>query len=65
MIHCPVQATGCDIPLIVQSCVRAIEKEGLKMEGLFRVPGPAAYTEELRKGFEEGEKVTTPPASGT
>ena len=24
------------------------------MEGLFRVPGPAAYTEELRKGFEEG-----------
>ena len=24
------------------------------MEGLFRVPGPAAYTEELRKAFEEG-----------
>ena len=27
---------------------------GMKMEGLFRVPGPAAYTDELRKGFEEG-----------
>ena len=27
---------------------------GLKMEGLFRVPGPAAYTEDLRKAFEEG-----------
>lgn len=27
---------------------------GLTMEGLFRVPGPAAYTEELRKAFEEG-----------
>ena len=27
---------------------------GLKMEGLFRVPGPAAYTDDLRKAFEEG-----------
>lgn len=26
----------------------------MKVEGLFRVPGPAAYTDELRKGFEEG-----------
>jgi hypothetical protein len=25
------------------------------MEGLFRVPGPAAYTEDLGKAFEEGE----------
>ena len=25
------------------------------MEGLFRVPGPAAYTDDLRKAFEEGE----------
>lgn len=25
------------------------------MEGLFRVPGPAAYTDELRKAFEEGK----------
>ena len=27
---------------------------GMKTEGLFRVPGPAAYTEDLIKGFEEG-----------
>ena len=25
------------------------------MEGLFRVPGPAAYTDELRASFEEGQ----------
>ncbi|CAI8048569.1 SLIT-ROBO Rho GTPase-activating protein 3 [Geodia barretti] len=49
-----LKATGSEIPLIVSSCMRAIEKEGLKMEGLFRVPGPAAYTEDLRKAFEEG-----------
>jgi hypothetical protein len=49
-----LQATGSEIPLIVSSCMRAIEKEGLKMEGLFRVPGPAAYTEDLGKAFEEG-----------
>jgi len=29
----------------------------MKMEGLFRVPGPAAYTDELRKGFEEGSAL--------
>lgn len=27
------------------------------MEGLFRVPGPAAYTEDLTRGFEEGKLV--------
>lgn len=27
---------------------------GMKMEGLFRVPGPAAVMEELRAAFEEG-----------
>ena len=79
------QATGSEVPLIIRSCIKAIESNGtygvcqvshiqwcvtvkaaclpvlyvllpigMKMEGLFRVPGPAAYTEELRKGFEEG-----------
>ena len=28
---------------------------GMKMEGLFRVPGPAAVLEELRMAFEEGK----------
>ncbi len=27
---------------------------GIKMEGLFRVPGPAAVLEEFRSAFEEG-----------
>ena len=30
------------------------------MEGLFRVPGPAAYTEYLTKGFEEGALTSQP-----
>lgn len=49
-----ILATGCEIPLIVESCVRAIEAGGIKMEGLFRVPGPAAVLDELRIAFEEG-----------
>ena len=32
---------------------------GLNMEGLFRVPGPAAYTDELRRAFEEGTCIYT------
>ena len=30
---------------------------GLNVEGLFRVPGPAQHIEELRKEFEEGERI--------
>ena len=70
-----IQATGCEIPLIVQSCVNAIENcgkifgcllhvqvngnicAGMTMEGLFRVPGPAAVLEELRDAFEEGNTM--------
>lgn len=29
------------------------------MEGLFRVPGPAAVMEELRAAFEEGNESST------
>lgn len=29
----------------------------MKMEGLFRVPGPAAVLDELRLAFEEGIKL--------
>jgi SLIT-ROBO Rho GTPase activating protein len=60
-----LKATGSEIPLIVSSCIRAIDKEGLKMEGLFRVPGPAAYTEELCKAFEEGNVGMALCPSGT
>lgn len=30
---------------------------GMTMEGLFRVPGPAAVLEELRDAFEEGDPI--------
>ena len=43
-----------NIPLVVVSCCKAIIKEGLRTEGIFRVPGPAQHIEELQKGFEEG-----------
>ena len=36
------------------TCVCVCLCVGIKTEGLFRVPGPAAYTEDLIKGFEEG-----------
>lgn len=41
---------------IIKVCILIYIFIGMSMEGLFRVPGPAAYTEELAKGFEEGEQ---------
>ena len=37
-----------------------ISVAGMKMEGLFRVPGPAAVLDELRVSFEEGTILVIP-----
>ena len=36
--------------------------KGLNVEGLFRVPGPSALIDELRKGFEEGMLLRHSPS---
>ena len=50
-----LQATSGDIPLIVRSCVVSIEENGIKMEGIFRVPGPSQTVDDLRRAFEDGK----------
>lgn len=34
------------------NCVTALEKIGLELEGLFRIPGPAGIIEEYKIDFE-------------
>ena len=48
-VHTHVQTY---VHMRVTLCVGVVS--GMKMEGLFRVPGPAALLDELRQAFEEG-----------
>ncbi|XP_053440482.1 rho GTPase-activating protein SYDE1 isoform X2 [Nycticebus coucang] len=40
------------VPLIIQKCVRQIERRGLRVVGLYRLCGSAAVKKELRDAFE-------------
>ena len=48
------QATGRDVPLVVDSCIDMLQKFGVMEEGLFRVPGRTSQVCELRTLFEQG-----------
>ncbi|XP_029911809.1 rho GTPase-activating protein 4-like isoform X1 [Myripristis murdjan] len=50
-----IQASGQQIPLVVESCVRFINLNGLHHEGIFRVPGSQMEVNNLRDAFERGE----------
>ncbi|XP_035283765.1 beta-chimaerin-like isoform X2 [Anguilla anguilla] len=53
-----VKAHNTQRPLVVDMCVREIERRGLRAEGLYRVPGSSEYIKQLKMAFErEGEKV--------
>jgi hypothetical protein len=47
--------TGRRVPLVVESCVRALEQAGLSEEGIFRVPGNSESVESMRCSFERNE----------
>uniref|UniRef100_A0A8C7H0G7 Rho GTPase activating protein 4a n=1 Tax=Oncorhynchus kisutch TaxID=8019 RepID=A0A8C7H0G7_ONCKI len=49
------QASGQEIPVVVESCIRFINLNGLHHEGIFRVPGSQAEVNSLRDAFERGE----------
>ena len=51
------QATGEAIPLVVRSCIRAINLYGMHHEGLFRVSGLQAEINDIRASFEKGIAV--------
>ncbi|KAF7660118.1 hypothetical protein LDENG_00287830 [Lucifuga dentata] len=50
-----IQASGQQIPVVVESCIRYINLNGLHHEGIFRVPGSQMEVNNLRDAFERGE----------
>ncbi|XP_064813709.1 SLIT-ROBO Rho GTPase-activating protein 3-like isoform X2 [Oncorhynchus masou masou] len=50
-----IKASGQAIPVVVESCIRFINLNGLHHEGIFRVPGSQAEVNSLRDAFERGE----------
>lgn len=48
------QATEEAIPLIIRSCIRAINLYGMHHEGVFRVSGLQAEINEIKASFEKG-----------
>nr|XP_023490281.1 rho GTPase-activating protein 4 isoform X4 [Equus caballus] len=50
-----IQSSGQPVPLVVESCVRFINLNGLQHEGIFRVSGAQPRVSEIRDAFERGE----------
>ncbi|XP_078219795.1 rho GTPase-activating protein 4 isoform X6 [Callithrix jacchus] len=50
-----IQSSGQSVPLVVESCIRFINLNGLQHEGIFRVSGPQLRVSEIRDAFERGE----------
>ncbi|EGD78350.1 hypothetical protein PTSG_09416 [Salpingoeca rosetta] len=48
-------ATNREVPLLVESCIKAIRDIGMKEEGIFRVPGSSLQIDELKEAFERGQ----------
>ncbi|CAL9702991.1 unnamed protein product [Knipowitschia caucasica] len=54
-----IKASGQQIPVVVESCIRFINLNGLHHEGIFRVPGSQMEVNSLRDAFENGEDPLT------
>ncbi|XP_059994254.1 rho GTPase-activating protein 4 isoform X3 [Lagenorhynchus albirostris] len=50
-----IQSSGQSVPLVVESCIRFINLNGLQHEGIFRVSGAQPRVSEIRDAFERGE----------
>ncbi|XP_019610710.2 rho GTPase-activating protein 4 isoform X2 [Rhinolophus sinicus] len=50
-----IQSSGQPVPLVVESCIRFINLNGLQHEGIFRVSGAQPRVSEIREAFERGE----------
>nr|XP_011416165.2 SLIT-ROBO Rho GTPase-activating protein 1 isoform X6 [Crassostrea gigas] len=49
------EATGQEIPLVVKSCIRAINLYGMHHQGIFRIPGAQVEINEFKAEFEKGD----------
>ncbi|XP_073918497.1 rho GTPase-activating protein 4 isoform X2 [Castor canadensis] len=50
-----IQSSGQPVPLVVESCIRFINLNGLQHEGIFRISGAQPRISEIRDAFERGE----------
>ncbi|XP_043941970.1 rho GTPase-activating protein SYDE2 isoform X2 [Protopterus annectens] len=48
---------GLMVPLLIEKCIREIEKRGCQVVGLYRLCGSAAVKKELREVFERDSKA--------
>ncbi|KAI8975385.1 hypothetical protein BDF20DRAFT_603021 [Mycotypha africana] len=51
------QLENRDVPLIVEECIKEVEKRGLSYEGIYRKSGGAAQIRSVQLAFDQGEKV--------
>ena len=51
-----VQSDNNLLPVFIEKCVTFIEKEGLSVEGIYRVPGNRAHVDLLMERFKEGKE---------
>lgn len=47
-----------DIPFIITSCVREVERRGMLEVGIYRVSGSASDLARLKKAFESSNHIT-------
>jgi hypothetical protein len=45
---------GRDVPLFVEKCVEAIEAQGLKTVGIYRLSGTSTQIQRLKNQFDRG-----------
>ena len=50
-----INVTKQEIPLIMTSCIRAINRLGLHNQGIFRIPGSQIEINQFKESFEKGE----------
>ncbi|CAF0893369.1 unnamed protein product [Brachionus calyciflorus] len=50
-----INVTKQEIPLIMTSCIRAINRLGLHNQGIFRIPGSQLEINQFKESFEKGE----------
>ncbi|XP_059805499.1 SLIT-ROBO Rho GTPase-activating protein 3-like [Hypanus sabinus] len=50
-----ILSSGQPIPLVVVSCIRFINLNGLHHEGIFRIPGSQTEVNDIKNAFERGD----------
>lgn len=50
-----ITATKQEIPPIITSCIKAINRLGLHNQGIFRIPGSQLEINQFKEAFEKGE----------